>query len=103
MGSFYDDVKKHQNEICFFLASVGIFLFLKYVIVYIMPFVIAGIYVFLLRRPLNFFHKKLKIGRGFLAGISLFFLFLLPGIFVWYAGGALFCRFKTDHSRSYGI
>ena len=94
MGSFYEDVKKHQNEICFFLAGVGIFLFIKYVIVYIMPFVIAGIYVFLLRKPLDFLHKKLKMGRGFLAGMSLFFLFLLLGILVWYAGGAFFCRLK---------
>lgn len=94
MGSFYDDIKKHQKEIYFVLAAVGIFLLIKYIVVFILPFVIAGIYVYIIRKPLLFLHKKTKINKGFLSGLFLFLFFSVVIVLAWYIGMKGFFRFK---------
>jgi len=87
MGSFYEDVKKYRKEILFGLAAVLLFVLIKYVVVYILPFILAGIFVFLIRKPIDFIHKKTKIGKGFLAGMILLFLILILGALIWYCSG----------------
>lgn len=87
MGSFYDEVKKYRKEILFGLAAVLLFVLIKYVIVYILPFILAGIFVFLIRKPIEFIHKKTKIGKGFLAGVILIFIILILGTGIWYCSG----------------
>ena len=84
MGCFYKDVQKYRREILFGLIAAVLFIVIKYVIVYILPFVFAGIFVFLIRKPIEFIHKKTKIGKGFLAGMILLIVILILGAGIWY-------------------
>lgn len=84
MGCFYKDVQKYRKEILLGLAAAILFIVIKYVVVYILPFVFAGIFVFLIRRPVEFIHKKTKIGKGFLAGMILLIIILILGAGIWY-------------------
>lgn len=84
MGCFYKDIQKYRKEILFGVAAAVLFVVIKYVIVYILPFVFAGIFVFLIRRPIEFIHKKTKISKGFLAGMILLFIILILGAGIWY-------------------
>ena len=68
----------------FGLIAAIIFVVIKYVIVYILPFLFAGIFVFLIRKPIEFIHKKTKIGKGFLAGMILLIVMLILGAVIWY-------------------
>lgn len=95
MGNFYNDVKKYQKEILLGLSAAVLFIVVKYVVVYILPFLFAGIFVFLIRRPIDFIHKKTKIGKGFLAGMSALFLILILGMFIWY--GSCLCMEKMKN------
>lgn len=94
MGSFYEDVKKYQKEILFGISAVLLFLLIKYVVVYFLPFILAGIFVFIIRRPIEFIHKKTKIGKGFLAGMILFFVVLILGAVIWYCSGLGIAKLK---------
>lgn len=84
MGCFYKDIQKYRREILFGLAAAVLFIVIKYVIVYVLPFVFAGVFVFLIRRPVEFIHKKTKIGKGFLAGMILLIVILILGAGIWY-------------------
>ncbi len=84
MGCFYKDIQKYRREILFGLAAAVLFIVIKYVIVYILPFVFAGIFVFLIHKPVEFIHKKTKIGKGFLAGMILLIVILILGAGIWY-------------------
>lgn len=84
MGCFYKDIQKYRREILFGLAAAMLFILIKYVIVYILPFVFAGIFVFLIHKPIEFIHKKTKISKGFLAGMILLLLILILGAGIWY-------------------
>ncbi len=84
MGNFYEDCQKYKREIIFGLIALLLFISIKYVIVYILPFIFAGIFVFLIHKPVNRIHEKTKIGRGFLAGILMSMLLLLLAIVIWY-------------------
>lgn len=84
MGCFYKDVQKYRREILFGLIAAVLFIVIKYVIVYILPFLFAGIFVFLIRKPIEFIHKKTKIGKGFLAGMILLIVILILGAGIWY-------------------
>ncbi len=84
MGNFYEDFRKYKKEIIFGLTAILLFISIKYVIVYILPFIFAGIFVFLIHKPVNRIHEKTKIGRGFLAGILMSMLLLLLAIAIWY-------------------
>lgn len=95
MGSFYNDMKKHQKEIYFVTAAVGVFLLIKYVIIFILPFLLAAIYVYSVRKPLFFINKKTKISRGFLAGLFLFILLFVVLLFIWFLGMEGMCRLKS--------
>lgn len=84
MGCFYKDIQKYRKEILFGLAAAILFILIKYVIVYILPFVFAGIFVFLIHNPIEFIHKKTKISRGFLAGMILLVIILILAAGIWY-------------------
>ena len=84
MGCFYKDVQKYRREILFGLAAAVLFVLIKYIIVYILPFVFAGVFVFLIRKPIEFIHKKTKISKGFLAGMILLIIILILGAGIWY-------------------
>lgn len=84
MGCFYKDIQKYRREILFGLAAAVLFIVIKYVIVYILPFVFAGIFVFLIHKPVEFIYKKTKIGKGFLAGMILLLVILILGAGIWY-------------------
>ncbi len=84
MGNFYEDFRKYKKEIIFGLTAILLFISIKYVIVYILPFIFAGVFVFLIHKPVNRIHEKTKIGRGFLAGILMSMLLLLLAIAIWY-------------------
>lgn len=87
MGNFYDDIKKYKREIRLITAAVLLFILIKYVIVYVLPFLFAGIFVFLIHRPVDYIYRKTKIGRGFLAGIIMSAFLLLLGCLIWYCSG----------------
>lgn len=95
MGSFYEDIKKHQREIYFILAAFGIFVGIKCVIVHILPFLLAAVYVRIMERPLRFLEKRLKIGKGFLAGIFLCFILSIVLIGLWKLTLAGICQLKA--------
>lgn len=84
MGCFYKDIQKYRREILFGLAAAVLFIVIKYVIVYVLPFVFAGIFVFLIHKPVEFIHKKTQIGKGFLAGMILLIVILILGAGIWY-------------------
>lgn len=84
MGTFYDEIKKYKREILFTTAAVLLFVLIKYVVVYVLPFIFAGIFVFLIHKPVNYIHKKTRIGRGFLAGSIMSVFLIVLGIGIWY-------------------
>lgn len=94
MGTFYDEVKKYKREIWFALAAVSLFILIKYVVVYILPFIFAGIFVFLIHKPVNYIHKKTRIGKGFLAGMIMSVFLIVLGIGIWYCSGLGVSKFK---------
>lgn len=79
MGFFYEDLKKYQKEIYFILISIGLFILIKYVIIYILPFLLAVLYLYFIRKPLTFIYTKTKIGKGFIAGLFLVIILALTG------------------------
>lgn len=95
MGNFYNDVKKYRKEILFGLSAAALFILIKYVVVYILPFLFAGIFVFLIRRPIDFIHKKTKMGKGFLAGMLISLVILVLGVLIWY--GSCLCMEKVKN------
>ena len=84
MGNFYEDFRKYKREIIFGLTALLLFISIKYVIVYVLPFIFAGIFVFLIHKPVNRIHEKTKIGRGFLAGMLMSLFLLIFSIVIWY-------------------
>lgn len=68
----------------FGLAAAVLFIVIKYVIVYVLPFLFAGIFVFFIHKPVEFIHKKTQIGKGFLAGMILLIVILILGAGIWY-------------------
>ncbi len=80
-----DFLIKNKKNIIFLLLVAGIFLAMKYLLPLFLPLVLA----FLVIAPMNPFlekaHKKLHIGKGFLAGIILLLVCTVLGIFVWWA------------------
>lgn len=90
MGNFYGDFQKYKKEIEFGSITVLLFFLIKYAVVYVLPFIFAGIFVFLIHKPVNRIYEKTKIGRGFLAGIFMSFLLLILLSFIWYVSGLLF-------------
>lgn len=84
MGNFYEDIKKYRKEITFAATAVILFILIKYVVLHVLPFIFAALFVALFRKPINLMHAKTKIGRGFLAGAILFCFILFIGVGVWY-------------------
>ena len=87
MGNFYEDVKRYRKEILLGTIAILLFLLIKFVIVYIMPFILAGIFVFLIHKPIDLIYEKTKISKSFLAGLLMLSLILLLGAGLWYASG----------------
>ena len=68
--------RKFIISVVYFTILLGIFyLIMKYAIGLIMPFIIATLIAVILQRPVNFIHKKIKHGRGFISTLSVLFLF----------------------------
>ena len=94
MGNFYDDIKQYKREILFGVAAVLLFLLIKYVVVYVLPFTFAGIFVFLIHKPVEYVHRRTRIGRGFLAGILMSAFLIVLGLGIWYCSGLGISKIK---------
>lgn len=94
MGTFYDEIRKYKREILFGTVAVLLFVLIKYVVVYVLPFIFAGIFVFLIHKPVNYIHKKTRIGKGFLAGSILSVVLIVLGIGIWYCSGLCVSKLK---------
>lgn len=81
MGVFVSENKKH---IYFGTCALVIFLVLKYVFPLVLPFLLAIVLVSLIYPAVNAIHKKVHIGKGFLAGIFLLIIFGGLGSGLWY-------------------
>lgn len=84
MGNFYE---KYRREIIFTAAAVLLFVLIKYAVVYVLPFIFAGIFVFMIHKPVDYIHQKTKIGKGFLAGSALAIFLAALGVGLWYCSG----------------
>lgn len=84
MGTFYE---KYKREIIFTAAAVLLFVLIKYAVIYVLPFILAGIFVFIIHKPIDYIHQKTKIGKGFLAGSILSVFLLIAGLGIWYGTG----------------
>lgn len=94
MGNFYEDLQKYRKELLLFGFAMILFLLIKYLVVYVLPFIFAGIFVFIIRRPVDFIHKRTKIGKGFLAGLFLSVLCLILGTGIWYVSCHILAKLR---------
>lgn len=81
MGKFFSENKKH---ITFGVSVLVIFLVLKFVFPLLLPFLLAIVLVAAIYPAVNKIHDKIRIGKGFLAGIFLLLIFSALGGILWY-------------------
>lgn len=87
-----DFLNKNKKIIFFLFLMAGIFLAMKYLLPLFFPLVLAFIIVAPLNPFLEKVHKKLHIGKGFLAGIILLLVCAILGIFCWWTCSWCFYR-----------
>jgi len=75
-----------------FLVFVGvvIYIFLKYFIVYLLPFLISFTFVYLLQKPMISVSQKLKIPKGIITVLSLIVVLLALGLAFYYSAIKIF-------------
>ena len=81
MGKFFLENKKH---FVFGVSLLVIFLVLKFVFPLVLPFLLAIVLVAAIYPAVNKIHDKVRIGKGFLAGIFLLLIFSGLGGALWY-------------------
>lgn len=75
------------NFIYFVVIGTLIFLASKFLISYLLPFIVAGVIAFSMQRPACFFSKKLKLSKGIIAAIfsvSVYFVVAFAVVFLIY-------------------
>lgn len=92
MGKLFEKIEK--KYIIIIVASIVVFLFMKYMFGLVFPFLLGTLFVIIFNPILNFIRRTTHIGKGISLGIILFFVGCIPGILLW-LGITSFIKFSS--------
>lgn len=78
--------KTNKRIVLFFVLTISVYIFMKYIFCYLLPFFIGLAFVIILNPCTNFIKRKLHIGKGITTAFFMFLIGSIPIFGIWQLG-----------------